>query len=200
MAITRLNNNSITSVTALPSAAKTDTTDVVLLNTITLGNQATADFTGIGSDYDVYMWQFSDIDTISNCNMLLRYSINGGSSYESGSGTYEAAVRGYRSNNEFGTAPTTSDTKMQITFGGAVVDDSSDHNFSGCIYMASHNNSSTRCHFWWNLGYVSGDSGLATAVYGAGSIRTVAHNPNAIRFLPDSGNFQSGKIKMYGWK
>ena len=109
--------------------------------------------------------------------MLLRYSTDGGSILSS-SGSYEAAVRGIV-NNEFGTAPTTSDTKMQITFGGAVVDDSSDHNFSGCLYMASHNNSSTRCHMWWNLGYVSGDSGYATAVYGAGSIRTVAHNPNA---------------------
>ena len=59
MALVRLNNQSISSVTALPSAAKTATTDVVLLNTITLGNQATADFTGIGSTYDVYMWQFS---------------------------------------------------------------------------------------------------------------------------------------------
>lgn len=177
------------------------TGDVRLLSTVTLGNQGTADFTsGIGSDYDVYMWHFSDIDTASNCNLLLRYSIDSGSSYVSSSGSYEAAVRGYRSNNEFGTAPTTSDTKMQLTFGGAVIDDSNDHNFSGCIHMASHNNSSTRCHFWWNFGYVSGDSGYATAIYGAGSIRTVAHNPNAIRFLPDSGNFSSGKIKMYGWK
>ena len=45
MALIRLNNQSISSVTALPSAAKTDATDVVLLNTITLGNQGTANFT-----------------------------------------------------------------------------------------------------------------------------------------------------------
>jgi hypothetical protein len=201
MAITRLNNNSITSITALPSAAKTDTTDVVLLDTITLGNQGNANFTsGIGSDYDMYMWHLSDIDVSANTMMWLRYSTNGGTSYENGSGTYEYAVRGYRSNNEFGTAPSTSDTKIQITFGGAVIDDDNNHNFSGVVYMASHNNSSTRCHFWWNLGYVSGDSGYATGVYGSGSIRTVSHNPNAIQFLPQSGNFSSGKIKMYGWK
>lgn len=176
------------------------TSDVALLSTVTLGNQGNANFTGIGSDYDMYMWHLSDIDTASNTMMWLRYSTDGGSTYESGSGTYEYAVRGYRSNNEFGTAPSTSDSKIQITFGGAVIDDDNNHNFSGVVYMASHTNSSTRCHFWWHLGYVSGDSGYATGVYGAGSIRTVAHNPNAIQFLPQSGNFSSGKIKMYGWK
>ena len=52
----------------------------------------------------MYMWHLSDIDTASNTMMWLRYSTDGGSTYESGSGTYDA-VRGYRSNNEFGTAP-----------------------------------------------------------------------------------------------
>ena len=201
MALIRLNNQSISSVTALPSAAKTATTDVVLLDTITLGNQGNANFTsGIGSDYDMYMWHLSDIDVSANTMIWLRFSTDGGSTYDSTGGNYEYAVRGYRSNNEFGTAPSTSDSKIQITFGGAVVDDDNNHNFSGVVYMASHTNSSTRCHFWWNLGYVSGDSGYATGIYGAGSIRAANLNPNAIQFLPQSGNFSSGKIKMYGWK
>jgi hypothetical protein len=176
------------------------TSDVALLSTITLGNQGNANFTGIGSDYDMYMWHLSDIDVSANTMMWLRYSLDGGSTYNTTGGNYEYAVRGYRSNNEFGTAPSTSDSKIQITFGGAVIDDDDNHNFSGVVYMTSHTNSNTRCNFWWHLGYVSGDSGYATGIYGAGSIRAANHNPNAIQFLPQSGNFSSGKIKMYGWK
>jgi hypothetical protein len=178
------------------------TSDVKLIEAKTLNNQQYVEFTsGIGSDYDMYMWHLSNVDVDTDSNIQIQYSIDGGSTYKSGATEYSYAVRGYRDNNEFGTNVTENDSHINLTFSGAIVDDNDAHNASGVLYMTSHTNSSTRCHFWSHMGWVSGNSGHVTGSYGSGSIKTVSHNPNAIRFkLSSGGNYTSGKIKMYGWK
>ena len=180
----------------------TGASDLVLVDTKTISSgSANIDFTsGIGSTYDLYQFHIINIDVSANTNLQLQYSTDGCSSYESGSGTYEYASRAYNSNNSFGTNPSTSDTKMDLTVGGSQLDDNVNHNGNMIITMTGHADSNTRCCFFWHMGLIGQDSGYATGGYGAGSIRTVAHNPNAIRFkLSGSGNtFDSGKMKLYG--
>ena len=180
----------------------TGASDVVLVDTKTISSgSANIDFTsGIGSTYDFYQFHIINVDVSADTNLQLRYSTDGGSSFVSDSNTYEYASRGYNSNNEFGTNPSTGDTKMDLTFGGSQLDDGAAHNGNMIITMAGHADSNTRCTFFWHIGLVSHGSNYATGGYGAGSIKTTTHNPNAIRFkLSGSGNtFDSGKMKLYG--
>ena len=158
------------------------------------------DFTsGIGSDYDLYMWHVIDVDISTDSNFQIQISTNGGSSFITGAAEYDYAVRGYNSNNSFGTAVAVADTHINCTYSGSPPDDSANHPLNLVIYMASHANSSARTTFWGNIGNV-GPSGYATGGYFCGSVRTVSNNPNAVRMKMGSGTFDSGKIKLYGVK
>jgi hypothetical protein len=162
--------------------------------------QTNVDWTsGISSDYDMYMWHVIDVDIATDSNFQIVVSTNGGSSFITGAGEYDYAVRGYNSNNSFGTSVTTGDTHINATFGGSLPDNSANHPLNLVIYMASHSSSTARCTFWGNLGYV-GPGGYATGGYFSGSVRTASNVVNAVRFRMGVDTFDSGKIKMYGIK
>ena len=170
-----------------------------LIETKTIsGGQSTIDFTsGISSSYDMYMWHVIGVDIDQDSNFQIQISTNGGSSYVTGASEYDYAVRGYNSNNAFGTSVAVSDSHINCTFSGSPADDSINHPLNLIIYMSDHANSSARTTFWGNIGNVT-QSGYATGGYFCGSVRTTSNNPNAVRFKMGSGTFDLGKVKMYG--
>jgi hypothetical protein len=173
---------------------------MVLVETKTISSGAsTVDFTsGISSAYKMYMWHVINVDVSANSNLQIQYSTDGGSNYESGSNSYDYAVRMYNSNNSFGTNPDNEDTKMDLTVGGSQMDDNDAHNTTMTIYMSAHADNTTRTNLHWHLGLCGTDSGFATGGYGAGGFRQTGATPNAIRFKLSSGTFDSGHISMYG--
>lgn len=170
-----------------------------LIETKTISSgQTNVDWTsGISSSYDMYMWHVIDVDISNDSNFQIVVSTDGGSSFITGAGEYDYAVRGYDATNSFGTSVTTTDTHINATFSGSLPDDSATHPLNLIIYMASHSSSIARCTFWGNLGYVTG-GGYATGGYFCGSCRSNTNVINAVRFRMGVGTFDSGKIKMYG--
>ena len=189
----------------LPSISGSNLTGIttgamVLVETKTISSGAsTVDFTsGISSAYKMYMWHVINVDVSADANLQLLYSIDGGSNYKTDSNFYDYAVRMYNSNNSFGTNPSASDTKMDLTVGGSQMDDSDSHNTTMTIYMSAHADNNTRTNLHWHLGLCGTSSGFATGGYGAGGLRDTSAVVNGIRFKLSSGNFDSGHISMYG--
>jgi len=90
MAITRLNNNSITSITALPSGVGGDVNDMKLLNTVTISSNLTSVTWGssyITDTHKVYILYFKNIMLNQNDNVGVRIGADGvisSSSYRKG--------------------------------------------------------------------------------------------------------------------
>ena len=200
MALNFANNNSLSAITTLPASISGG--GMTLISELTASSSATIDFTsGIDSTYDSYVFKLINIHSVDNsANLVFNLSTDGGSNYnvtktssafaswhkEDDSGTSLA----YNTGNDL--AQSTSG--QRILFGG--LDNANDGN--GCATLQLFNPSSTTFvkHFLctavknsyhpyaWNT-FVSGYGNTTNSV-------------NAVQFSLDSGNIESGVIKLYG--
>jgi hypothetical protein len=204
MALVKHNNNSISAVTSMASLT---TGSMTLISEQTASSSASVEFTtGIDSTYPIYKFEFINIHGTSGndgSNLVFNLSTDGGSNYnvtktstafvawhkEDDTGTSFA----YNTGNDL--AQSTAD--QRLIFGGL---DTSNSDGNGCAELYLYNPSSTTFvkHFMgkavlnsyhpyaWNT-YISGYGNTTSAI-------------NAIKFQIDSGNIDSGTIKLYGIK
>jgi hypothetical protein len=199
MALVKYNNNSISSVTALDSMASGS---MVLLNTNTItSGVSSSDFTSnIDSTYDTYIFKFinmhpatnnvkwtfqSDTGTNTNYNQTITSTDFISQHSESGSAT----ELGYASAND--QAQGTAFQPM-----GQLIGNGNDECVSGTLHIFNPSSSVFVKHFIANTNVYRQDD-YTRQHFTAGYFNTTTALTR-FRFKFDSGNIDSGVIKMYG--
>ena len=198
MAIKVANNQSMTGITALPSAISGGAW--TLISTTTASSSATLSITsGLDDTYDAYCFKFINIHPASSSFLTFQASTDGGSNYnttctssifsayqnESGSST----ALGYNTSRD--AAQSTSFIPLQVD---GVYNDS-DSSFSGQLFFYDPSDTTFVKHFIFS----DSSYGNVTAFsdYTAGYFNTTSAI-NAMQFKMDSGNLDAGVIKLYG--
>ena len=199
MALVKYNNNSISSVTALDSMASGS---MVLLNTNTItSGVSSSDFTSnIDSTYNTYIFKFinmhpatnnvkwtfqSDTGTNTNYNQTITSTDFISQHSESGSAT----ELGYASAND--QAQGTAFQPM-----GQLIGNGNDECVSGTLHIFNPSSSVFVKHFIANTNVYRQDD-YTRQHFTAGYFNTTTALTR-FRFKFDSGNIDSGVIKMYG--
>jgi hypothetical protein len=188
-------NQSLTSVTALPSAVPTD--NLILISTQTASNSANISFTGINGTYDEYVFKFIDIHPRSTAFLQFQTSTNGGSSY----GVTATTTYFYTAHNENDSTPdgliyntdadlAQSTSYQLLSYGGSGADES----MAGSLSLFNPSSTTYVKHFISNFnGY---PTTFTYVTYVAGYFNTTSAI-NAVQFNMSSGNFD-GTIAMFG--
>lgn len=194
-----INNSSLSSVTDLPTTAKSD---LVLISTQTASASASISFTsGIDSTYDAYCFKFIDIHPANNDTPFsFNGSTDGGSNYNVTKTTtlFQAQHR-----EDDASASLDYDTGNDIAQGTGYSNISSgtsnnnDASCSGELWLFNPSSTTYVKHFMSNG---NGDHPNSSRnVLNAGYFNTTSAI-NAINFKFVSGNIDDGTIALYGLK
>lgn len=201
MALKFANNQSLTSVTALPSAVPTD--NLILISTQTASNSANISFTsGLNGTYDEYVFKFINIKPATDqVPFMFNLSTNGGSTYAVTKTT--SIFRAYHQEDDsataleyYGSYDLAQSTAYQAIFWS--VGNASDESCSGTLTLFNPSSTTYVKHYIFTgneyegtnytiNGYVAGYGNTTSAI-------------NAIDFKFNSGNISDGTIKLYGVK
>ena len=198
MAINLANNNSLASITALPSSVSGGA--MTLISTATASSSATLSFTsGIDSTYDEYVFKFYDIHPATDAvEFRFNLSIDGGSNYNvTKTTTYFRATHLEDDTTAF--AYRTGDDLAQSTAFQKLLDgvgNDNDSSASGIFTLYNPSDTTFVKHFMSRSSIHQYESGVRDCfMAGYGNTTSAV---NAVRFDMSSGNIDSGVIKLYG--
>ena len=199
MAIKVANNQSLTAITALPSAVSGGA--MTLLETQTASSSATISFTsGIDDTYDEYVFKFYDIHPATNG---ANFTVN----FRDGSTNYDATKTttffyGYNNESDSGglgyspgedLAQSTSAQIITVGTGG-----DNDECASGELWLFNPSSTTYVKHFISRMSYTD-SSGTPHAVDAfVGGYCNVTAAIDGVQFAMSSGNIDAGTIKLYG--
>lgn len=199
MALVKYNNNSISAVTALDSVPSGS---LVLLatNTITSGVASSSFTSNIDSTYNTYVFKFINIHAATLYAIFqMNFSTDGGSNYNVTKTTTFFRARHNEGDTvaslpyETGQDLAQSTSYQNLTYNNG---NSADESTSGTIYLFNPSSTTFVKHFISvNSGLEGGGFYQNTFVAGYGNTTSAI---NAVDFKMDSGNIDSGVIKMYG--
>ena len=199
MAIKVANNQSLTAITALPSAVSGGA--MTLLSTQTASSSATISFTsGIDDTYDEYVFKFYDIHPATDgANLTFQSSTNTGSSYGVTATTTCFISRHHEDDSATALVYQTSDDEAQSTnflrlSSGSGGDN--DQSLVGTLHLFSPSDTTFVKHFICRNQYYN-DSDISIDWYLAGYFNTTSA-VDAVQFKFTSGNIDSGIIKLFG--
>jgi hypothetical protein len=200
MALVKYNNNSISAVTALDSVPSGD---MVLLatNTITSGVSSSSFTSNIDSTYNTYMFKFINIHPATDgADLTFNGSTDGGSNYNTTKTTTtfygyhnegdSAAALGYEALHDV------AQSTGYCQIGGDALGADNDQSCSGTMFIFSPSSTTFVKHFIVNMNTLT-NADYSVNEYTAGYMNTTSAI-NAVDFKMDSGNIDSGVIKMYG--
>jgi len=166
------------------------TVGIKLLSTATISSSSSVVFTSaIDSTYDEYEIHFINVVPATDGGILwIRCSTDGGSTYDSGASDYN-----YQINYAASAGSTT--TAAQLVMSVGLSSGSSAPGFCGVVSMVTPA-SATRTMFYGN-GSMFVTAGNISNILISGVFLSVTP-VNAIQILADSGNLESGTIKLYG--
>ena len=200
MAIKVANNQSMTGITAMPSAISGGAW--TLLSTQTASSSSTISFTsGLDSTYDVYCFTFYNIHpSVHETEFSFNMSVDGGSNYNFTKTT--TRFQAYHKEDDSGTPAITyhassdlaQSTGFQDLFQNIGIDN--DQSTSGYLYLFNPSSTTYVKHFI-SRGSISEASDYAEENYTAGYGNTTSA-VDAIQFKMDSGNIDAGDICLYG--
>ena len=200
MALVKHTNNSLTNLTALPSAVPTG--KMTLLSTATASSSASLSFnsTYINSDYLVYKFEFINIHIATDtANFTFNLSTDNGSNYNVTKTTTHFVVAHYESD-----AATTLEYKTDYDLAQSTafqiiadnVGNGADESVSGFLDLYNPSSTTYVKHFISRVNkYQSDNASYDTYSAGYGNTTSAV---NAIQFKMSSGNIDSGQIKLYG--
>jgi len=199
MAIRTANNQSLTEITAFPSAVALG--GMVLLATETASSDGTIEFTSnIDSTYSEYVFKFINIHPSSNgARFNFNLSIDAGSNYNvTKTTTYFTAslaeddtggALGYNTGADL--AQGTGDQNLFRGVGAA-----NDECINGTLHLYNPSSTTFVKHFLVRTSTTTSDpSEFDTFVAGYGNTTSAV---DAVKFLFHTGNVDSGTFKMYG--
>ena len=198
MALTKLNNNGIADVTALPSSVALG--DMVLVSSATASASASLSFT-LG-DYKEYQFYFVNIHPANSGGRQLKFnlSIDNGSNYNVTKTTTSFYAWHTESDSTAALAydaatDLAQSTANQFLIAGNVGDDA-DQSLAGSMTLFNPSSTVFVKHFISRINTHSATPySMDNYVAGYGNTTSAV---NAINFLFDEGNIGSGTILMYG--
>ena len=202
MALVKHTNNSLSNITALPSAVPTG--KMTLLSTATASNSASLSFnsTYINSDYLIYKFEFINIHPANSGGRQLKFnlSIDNGSNFNVVKTTTAFYAWHTESNSAAALAydapsDLAQSTAYQLLICGNVGDDA-DQALAGSMTLFNPSSTVFVKHFISRIN-THGATPYSMDNYIAGYGNTTSA-VNAINFLFDAGNIGSGVIKLYG--
>ena len=199
MAIKVANNQSLTAITALPSAVSGGA--MTLLETQTASSSATLSFTiNIDSTYNEYVFKFIDIHPATNdANFSFNMSADSGSNYNvTKTTTFFKANHDEAGSSTDLSYYTSGDIAQGTGFQNISMGVGSDNDQCTVGYLHLFNPSSTTFvkHFMTRT-HTTESSDIAWSGFTAGYGNTTSA-VDAVQFKFSSGNIDSGVIKLYG--
>lgn len=201
MPLIKYNNQSLSSITALPSGVPSG--KLKLISSQTASNSASISFTsGLNSTYKVYKFVFVDIlPTVDGVAFFsFNLSTDGGSNYN----VTKTSTNFTSAHNEADTDTTLSyrtnadlaqSTGFQRLSGYTEASTGSDESMVGTLMLFNPASTTYVKHFIANT-QVYGDANYSTASFIAGYGNTTSA-VNAVQFKFESGNISAGKIYLY---
>ena len=204
MAITRLNNNSISSITALPSDAKLDTNDVVLLKTVTVSSSvASVEFKNgvddvvFDSTYNTYKIFGINLDgDTAGDDFVAQISSDTGSSYKT-SGYRCQMGQWYWDGSTKGTAHHTMTNGLQLIRN---IDTNSTETAYFELTIPQPSVSNIQPLFSVGTSRDNNTTAFAQTFINSGFYNDSNISADAVRLKFDSGNIDGGVFKLYGYK
>lgn len=165
---------------------------LVLVEEHTASNSASLNFTTcVSSTYDNYQLQLVNIIPVTNAaNLLMRFSTDGGSTYDSGS-NYDWVITFSAVGTGPGRAEAASATAIQILGGLPTTPIGA----SGSFMLNDPLNAATFKSVFGQMADVN--AGVWLTQQGAGEYKSNTA-ANAFQFLMSSGNISSGTVRCYG--
>ena len=198
MALVKYNNNSISDITAAAGIAS-GAINLITTNTISSGVTSSSFTSNIDSTYDTYMFKFINLHPATN-NIKFQYNFttDGTNFNVSKTTTFFLAYHA-----EDGSASTLAyDTNSDLANGtgyqffGNDVGNDNDQGISGTMFLFSPSNTTFAKHFM-TVTSVANQADLMVNVYTGGYCNTTSAI-TGVDFKANSGNIDSGVIKMYG--
>ena len=200
MAIKVANNQSLTAITALPSAVSGGA--MTLLETQTASSSATIDFTsGIDSTYDEYIFKFIDVHPSADGAQLTVNFRDGSTAYDATkTTTYFFAYHeeddastslGY--NTSYDLAQSTAAQPLTHN-----LDNDNDASLSGYMHLFDPSSTTFVKHFLSRVSLMGHGDPRFSAERSASGYCNVTAAIDGVQFAMSSGNIDSGVIKMYG--
>ena len=200
MAIRVANNQSLTAITALPSAVSGGA--MTLLETQTASSSATIDFTsGIDSTYDEYIFKFIDVHPSADGAQLTVNFRDGSTAYDATkTTTYFFAYHeeddastslGY--NTSYDLAQSTAAQPLTHN-----LDNDNDASLSGYMHLFDPSSTTFVKHFLSRVSLMGHGDPRFSAERSASGYCNVTAAIDGVQFAMSSGNIDSGVIKMYG--
>ena len=206
MSIVTLNDRGVRSVTTFGSV---DTGSMIFIKKLTASSSSTLSFVNGTSDvvldstYKEYVFTFKDIHTSSNNDLFMfNMSIDSGSNYNVtktttwfyGYNSYSIdGLNAVEYNGSFDLAQSTSDQVLTNNIGA-----DNDQSASGSLFIYNPSSTTFVKHFMANINTYHG-ANQAVNSFAAGYGNTTSAI-NAFIFRMNSGNIDSGTIKLYGIK
>ena len=205
MALVKYNNNSISAVT---SAASIPSGAMTLIKTLTASSSSTLSFVHGSSDvvldstYPIYVFKFINMHPADDDAMFtFNLSIDSGSNYNVTKTT--TAHRAYHT--EAGAAPTLEyypqiDLAQSTSFQpiAGEIGNANDESMSGYLHLFNPSSTTFVKHFMTNVSQNTYHNlAMNTFTAGYGNITSAV---DAVQFKMDTGNLDSGTIKLYGIK
>ena len=199
MAIKVANNQSLTAITALPSAVSGGA--MTLLETQTASSSSTISFTsGIDSTYKEYVFRFYDIHPATNDTELQVGFRDGSTAYDATKTTTYFNALHYEDDSSTSLAYVTGHDQAQSTsFLKIITTGLGNDNDQSCVgeLHLFDPASTTFVKNFYSRGTAAHQEDLTQDVYVAGYINTTTAI-DGVQFKMSSGNIDSGVIKLYG--
>ena len=190
---------------ALDSAVPTGS--LILLSTQTASSSATIDFTSnIDSTYDSYVFKFYDIHPATN-RAIFQFQSDTGTNTSYNITVTSTYFQAYHKENDGGAAlgyNESHDDAQSTSFSNLTVHNSNDNDScaSGTLHIFDPSNSTFVKHFISNFNHMYTETGgdkYSWESFKAGYFNTTTALTR-FRFKYDTGNIDSGVIKLYGVK
>jgi hypothetical protein len=162
-----------------------------IISTTTASSSSAIDITsGLTSTYSEYAFVLSDFICSTAMAVYMRITIDGGSSYPTSNYQWrnhylKHDVTSYKSENGAGSNNFHLFDEYDIT------------HFSTILYVSNPSQTTHNKHLRWNsVGYTSSNQTLG--IDGCGHYVGATNAINGFKFYPNTGNFTSGRVTLYG--
>ncbi len=166
----------------------------------TVSSAATLDIVlgTFGADFDSYELELiSMLPATDGAFPLLRFSTDGGSTFNAGASDYKYANRGVADDASVVSRTSSANTEIQLGSDTGVGNVSTE-GISSTVKLMNVTSSSLWTRARYDSVFVDSNAGQRLwSVRGAG-VRVAAQDTDAVRFLFHSGNIASGRYKLYG--
>lgn len=168
-----------------------------LIQQQTASSSASINFVLNNSLYEQYFFVLDHIAPATDgTDLLVRFSTNGGSSYDAGATDYEYLVLG-ASTGAYSSASSAGDSGIQLNM-TATIGNAANEYYNGRCTLINPASTANRTELIIEDGKYYGTTTNQLGVIGGAGRRLTSQDTDAVQFIMRSGNIASGTITCYG--